>query len=132
MKKVFAISFLTFIFSGIIFQPGIVLGQVEPPKTIEEAKGFGFEILRKLPEAVKEVWNSQALPILKRMWEWAQGPLETYIKPKAQEIINWLKNLLGKEIEERTPIIKEEFKKESIEMINDAPSVLERFKNLLK
>ena len=130
MKKVFAVSFLTFIFSGIIFQPEIVYGQIEPPNTIEEAKGFSLEILHKLPDAIKEVWNNQALPILKRMWEKAQGPLETYIKPKAQEIINWLKDLLGKEIEERTPMIKEEFEKEKEEMIGDMPSVWERLKNL--
>lgn len=102
----------------------------EPPATLDEAKSVGFQILGELPDSMRQVWREQALPILYSMWDWAQGPWENNIKPKVQELLNWLLGFLGKEIEERAPLIEEEFEKEKDEMIGDVPSVWERFKNL--
>ena len=102
----------------------------EVPATLDEAKSVGLQILGELPDSTRQVWREQALPILRSMWDWAQGPWENYIKPKVQELFNWLLGFLGKEIEERAPLIEEEFQKEKDEMRGDIPGVWERFKNL--
>jgi len=102
----------------------------EVPATLDEAKSVGLQIIGELPDSTRQVWREQALPILRSMWDWAQGPWENYIKPKVQELFNWLLGFLGKEIEERAPLIEEEFQKEKDEMRGDIPGVWERFKNL--
>jgi len=102
----------------------------EAPATLDEAKSVGLQILGELPDSTRQVWREQALPTLRSMWDWAQGPWENYIKPKVQELFNWLLGFLGKEIEERAPLIEEEFQKEKDEMRGDIPGVWERFKNL--
>ncbi|MDD3399504.1 MAG: hypothetical protein WC919_07370 [Candidatus Paceibacterota bacterium] len=127
-------NILTFLIVGAVlsgFCMPVLAQQVpEPPATLDEAKSVGFQILGELPDSMRQVWREQALPILYSMWDWAQGPWENNIKPKVQELLNWLLGFLGKEIEERAPLIEEEFEKEKDEMIGDVPSVWERFKNL--
>ena len=79
---------------------------------MEETKTFGLNALSRLPEAVKDVWQNQALPIWLKMWDWAHGPLNNYVKPKIEIWWHKFMNLLGKE----TPDLEKEFQKEREEM----------------
>ena len=91
--------------------PGFCLAQEKDnkmPQTVEEAKSVGLNILKELPAATKKVWDEEAWPLFLKMWDWAQGPWNTYVKPYIET--GWQKflGLLGRE----TPDIKEEFQKE--------------------
>ncbi len=129
MKNILTIFILSFFLSGLCL-PVSAQKIPEAPETLDDAKSVGLQIFNKLPESIHKVWQEQALPILRSLWDQAQGPLENYVKPKVRELIDWLKGFLGKEIEERKPLIQEEFEKEKEEMIGDMPSVWERLKNL--
>jgi len=95
------------------------------PQTIEEAESLGMRILTALPEAVKKVWREEALPFWQKMWAWAQGPWNSYIKPKVEFWWQRFLSLLGKE----TPDLEKEFQKERKEMEKD---LWHRFRDLLK
>jgi len=66
---------------------------------------------------------------LKKIWQ-------SYIYPFLHKIWQKIDSLFGKEIEQRKPIIKEEFKKETEEMKEELPlvtkSLWEKLKELLK
>lgn len=107
---------------------GLVLpsfGFAQAQETLGEAKTFGMRILDQLPNAVKEVWREEALPLLQKMWGAAQDLWNTYIWPKIEPI--WQK---------KKPTLEKEFQKEKEEMKTELPKVgkplWERFKDLLK
>jgi len=104
-----------------LLSPAIILAQVEPPQTLEEAKEFGWEILRNLPEQAKRVWQQEALPLWQKMWDWA--------KPHLEKFWNWLLGLLGREVEKIRPEIEEriEQKKEEVK-----GTLWERFKDFFR
>lgn len=77
---------------------------VAAPQTVGEAKELGMTILSRLPEAVKNVWQKEALPIWKKMWEWVWP----FLEPWRQKLLDFL----GKEIEKMRPAIEEEIKEE--------------------
>ena len=107
-------------------------GTPQMPQDIEEAKSFGFDILKRLPEAIKDVWQNQALPLWQNMWDWVKNFWETYVGDKVGDLWQKFLNLLGKE----TPDLGEEFQKEKEEMRKDVPevgrSLWQRFQDLLK
>jgi endo-1,4-beta-mannosidase len=134
-------NFQLFIISLIIFSlilPIFSYAQTpqytaQMPQTMEEAKSLGLKILERLPDAVKEIWQKEALPFWRKMWQEAQGPLNTYIKPFFEKWWNKFLSLLGKEVEKRRPVLEpvleEELQKETKEMQKD---LWERFKELLE
>lgn len=73
-----------------LFLPLTAQGEANPPKNPEEAKGFGLEILKQLPEAVKEVWQERVLPLWQKMWEWS--------KTQLKKLWDWFMELLNKEV----------------------------------
>ena len=107
--------------------PSLCLAQgLEQPKTMEEAESLGMKILTALPDAVKKVWQTEALPFLLKMWGWAKNIWDTYLGYKVENLWQKFLNLLGKET---SPNLKEEFQKEKKEMEKD---LWDRFKDLLK
>ena len=98
------------------------------PETIEEAKDFVMRVLKKLPDAVKEVWQKEAVPVWQRMWYWAQ--------PKIESLWHKFLNLLGQEAEKIKPVIEKEFEKEKQEIKEELPIIgrglWERFKDLIR
>lgn len=98
-------------------------GTIDMPQTMEEAKGFSMDILKALPDAVKKVWQEEAWPFILNMWEWVQGPWNTYVKPKVEVWWQQFLGLVGKE----QPDLKKEFQAEREEMQKD---FWERFKDL--
>lgn len=91
------------------------------PQTVGEAKDFITTILAKLPEAVKRIWQEEALPLWQRMWEW----LKPFIEPWWNKALS----LLNREAEKRKTDIEKEFRKEKQEMQND---LWQRFRDLIK
>jgi len=85
------------------------------PQTAEESKILVTNILERLPGAIKDVWQNQALPIWWNMWLWS--------KPKIQSLWEKFWRLTG----QQTPDVKGEFQKEKQEMQND---LWQRFKDL--
>lgn len=117
---------LSLIFSLVL--PSFCFAQeqtTQMPQTIEEAESLGMRILTALPDAVKKVWREEALPLWQKMWDWAQGPWNSYVKPKIEFWWQKFLNFLGKE----TPDLEKEFQKERKEMQKD---LWQRFRDLLK
>jgi len=125
---------------------------IKAPGTVEEAIGMlkkaSQKVLEIIPEAIKEIWHKKVLPVWKKMWDWSKNVWENYIKkplhdfwyysfkPKIQSFLQEIKEFLGKEVEEKKPVIKEEFRKEKEEMQEEIPrttkSLWQRFKDLLE
>ena len=97
MKKLIVICLIT----GL-FLPLIALGELEQSQNLEEAKGFGLTILKKLPEAVKRVWQEKVLPLWQKMWEWLKTQLQrvwNWFKLQLKKIWNWIIELLDEGVE---------------------------------
>lgn len=106
----------------------------EAPKNIEEAKTLGERILKGFPQALKGSWQ-EALGIWGRMANWFKGVWDSYISPFFKSIWAKLMSILGKEVEERKPEIKEGLKDEIEEMkegvSQTGKSFWQRFKELI-
>ena len=120
MKKYFAAILIINIF--LTSFPLTALAE-EVPQTMEEAQSFGMNILERLPNAIKEVWSNQALPLWWNMWVWTKGFWDSTLGSKVQGLWEKLWGLTGQE----TPDIEGEFQKEKQEMQKD---LWERFKEL--
>jgi len=107
----------------------------QPPETLKEAEIVGGNILKLLPETLKGIWQ-EALGIWQAIGKRAKNFSDSYISPWFQNIWRKIQSSFGKEIEQRKPVIEEEFKKEKGEMKADIPkvgkSLRERFKELIK
>lgn len=149
-KKIFIfLVILSFFspFSGVCQETPI-----SQPGTVEEAKSFvieGFGIIKeKMPNAVKTVWQEQVLPVWQKMWNLFKNFWNNHIKssfskfwysflkPKIQFFIQKINQILGREIEEKKPIIEEEFQKEKEKIKEEIPTVgkslWQRLKDLIK
>ena len=123
MKKIVIICLIT----GL-FLPLMVQGEVEPPKNLEEAKGFSLDIIKKLPEAMKRVWREEVLPIWQKIWQWLKIQLQKlwgWFKIQLQKLWNWILGLLGREVEK----VKSEAKEKQEEI---QKSLWQKFKDLFK
>ena len=120
MKK-----YLIFLAIISIFFSNFAFGQ-ELPKTTDEVKEIGEKALEKTPEALKDSFK-EAEPIWSQFW--------SQIKKWAKIIWNKTYYFLNKEVEQRKPAVKEEFKRETRELkeeiTKEAPSLWQRFKNLI-
>lgn len=94
------------------------------PQTVEEAKNVVMTILSKLPDAVKQVWREEAVPILRKTWVWFFEFWKSSIWPALDPWRQKLMDLLGQEIEKRRPAIEEEIKKEVKENIKETAPVI--------
>ncbi len=135
MKKTITILILFgLLLPGFYFVQGVNQSP-QPPETLKEAEVVGGKVLRLLPEALKKVWQ-EASEIWQIMGEKVKNFWNSYILPWFQNIWQKIQSSFGKEIEERKPVIEEEFKKEKEEMKTDLPkvgeSLWERFKELIK
>jgi len=154
-KEIFPKIILFFLILGLIlplFSFGQEVGPIQPPETIEEAKQATEKGIRKaideLPAIVKKIWREEVVPIWQKMWDYFKGTWLGYLKqklsdfwysslkPEIQYLSQKFRELIGKEVEERKPIIEEEFQKEKEQMREEIPKVTqslwERFKALLK
>ena len=99
-----------------------------PPQSLEELKTAGLRALKFIPETSEKICQ-ETTGWLKKIWQ-------SYIYPFLHKIWQKIDSLFGKEIEQRKPIIKEEFKKETEEMKEELPlvtkSLWEKLKELLK
>lgn len=122
----FQLLIIFLLITGLIL-PGFCLAEEEPaqmPETVDEAKSWGINILKALPNAVGDVWQRQALPIWHNMWNWVKSTWNSSLGPIVESWWQKFLNLLGRE----TPELKEEFQKEKEEMQKD---IWQRFKDLL-
>ncbi len=111
-----------------ILLPSFCLCQTGPPQTTEGLKTALWNAVKFFPETIKKL-AGETIDWLKKIWN-------SYIYPFLHKI--WLKIdvIFGKEIEERKPVVKEEFKKETQEMKQDIPqvgkSIWEKVKDFFK
>ena len=88
-----------------IILPNFGLAQSEfgaaMPQTLGEAKDFMVGVLMKMPEAVKRVWNEEAMPIWQRMWAWFVDIWNRTLGPIIDSLWQKFLGLLGKEVEKR-------------------------------
>lgn len=107
----------------------------EAPKSLEEAKTIGKEILWGFPQALKKPWQ-EAVKVWSKMAGWLVNFWNSYISPWLNDIWQRICSFLGKEVEKRKPEVQEEFEKEKQEMKEEVPKTLkplwERFKELIK
>ncbi|MEK7503384.1 MAG: hypothetical protein AAB577_00125 [Patescibacteria group bacterium] len=95
----------------------------EVPQTVGDAQALGLNILQRLPNAVRDIWQNQALPIWRSMWAWVKNLWDNTLGSKVQGLWEKLWGLTG----QKTPDVKGEFQKEKQEMQKD---LWERFKDL--
>lgn len=99
-----------------------------PPQSFDEMKIMGFKALKFFPDTLKKIWQEGTIWI-KKIWN-------SYLYPFFHKIWERIDSLFGKEIEQRKPVIKEEFKKETQEMKQDLPqlakSVWQKLKDFFK
>lgn len=96
--------------------PTLSLAQTtQVPQTIGEAQTIGLGILQKLPNAIKDVWQNQALPIWLNMWSWTkstwQGGTGQEVSGLWDKVLNW--------VGLQKPDLKQELQKKSEETQKD-------------
>lgn len=89
---------------------------IEAPETIEDAQEFGLQILQGIPAAVKEVWDTQVIPLWTKMWSITKNIWDTTVFSWVKGLWDQVLSLFGQEIEKRKPLIEEEFQKEKEEL----------------
>jgi len=97
---------------------------LEVPETLSEAKEesikVGNKIASALPNIVENLWNTRVTPVWNNMWNWTQTTLwEQKMQPIVQNLTDWAKQLLGREVEQRRPIIEQELQEEKQEFAKD-------------
>ena len=95
-----------------------------PPQTVEGLRLTLWNAVKFFPETLKKV-GGEVISWLKNIWN-------SYIYPFLHKIWQKIDSLFGKEIEQRKPIIKEEFKKEAEEMKQEVPLVTKSLWEKLK
>ncbi len=109
-----------------LLTPTFGLAQVnQVPQNMDEAQGLGLNILNRLPEAIKNVWQNQALPIWLSMWDWTKNIWQSSLGAKAGNLWDRILDWVGLE----KPDIQQEFQKERQETQQD---LWDRFLDLLK
>jgi len=103
---------------------GQTIGTAGPPQTVEGLKLTLWNAVKFFPETAKKV-EGEVLSWLKNIWK-------SYFYPFLHKIWQKIDSLFGKEIEQRKPIIKEEFKKETEEMKKEVPLVTKSLWEKLK
>ncbi len=98
--------------------------KLQVPDTIEGAKegvlNIGDKIIEAIPRAIAGIWNNKVIPAWKKMGAWIKTEVwEKRVLPAIQTIADRVKELLGKEVEKRKPIIEQEFEKEKEEFKED-------------
>jgi len=117
MKIFFAIFFLiNFLGLGFIAFAKTDFDQniVQIPNTIDEAKQMGEGMLPLIPGIIKGLWND-GTKVLKSLFDFSNDQWNKNIFP----VVN---KYFGEIIRKRSPIIKQEFEKESTEMKEDIKS----------
>lgn len=111
---------MAFLVVALLLLPSFTTAQIlEQPQTIEEAKTFGTNIARQLPDLMKKVFREEVLPLWQKMGNWVKNLWESTGRAWVQNIIDKVAELLGKEIDKRKPALKEEFEKEKQEVAQE-------------
>ncbi len=88
---------------------------IEAPENFEEAGSFIGKFIEKIPQEFNNAWE-QAKEIWRNTWgKWWNESIKSWLQNIWQKICSFF----SKEIEERKPIIEEEFEKEKEEMKED-------------
>ena len=88
---------------------------IEAPENLEEAGSFIGKFIEKIPQEFDNAWQ-EAKNIWQNTWvKWWNNSIHPWLQDTWQKICSFF----GKEIEERKPIIEEEFEKEKEEMKED-------------
>lgn len=103
----------------------------EVPDTIREAAAqtetAGKRILSELWDAVHGLWRDRVIPIWGGMLQWTKETVwEQYMLPAGYRITDEMKRLLGREVEKRTPIIKEQLQEEKEEITEEVKTQASR------
>ncbi len=120
MKKIITAILIASILASVV--PAATLA-AEPPQTLQETGTLGLSILKQLPDAIKEVWQNQALPLWWNMWVWTKTFWASTLGAKVEALWEKFWSLTG----HAPPDLKNEFQKENQEMQKD---LWERFKDL--
>ena len=119
---------LLVILTVAILLPNFCLGQTSvtagPPKSVEGLKLTLWNAVKFFPETIKKV-GGEVIYWLKNIWN-------SYIYPFLHKIWQKIDSIFGKEIKQREPVIKEEFKKETQEMKQEIPLVTKSLWEKLK
>jgi len=122
------------IFLSIIV-PTFGFAQTDPifraPDTIEGAKegvlNIGDKVMEAIPRAIAKIWNEEVIPLWRRMGEWIKAEVwDKRVSPALQTITDRAKELLGQEVEKRTPIIQQELEKEKEELQQELKGQVEK------
>ncbi|MFH1401883.1 MAG: hypothetical protein ABIG40_02885 [Parcubacteria group bacterium] len=127
-----------------LFAPALCCGQtqlLEQPKDFNEAEQIGqraLDVIQKdIPGLIGEVWRNEVLPVWQKMFDWVKVHIwENWLKSGLKNLWQKVVRIFREEVEQRKPIIEEEFEKEKQELKEEAPqvgkSLWEKFKELIR
>ena len=101
-----------------------------PPQTLDEAKGVGEQILLMLPQAIRQVWNEEVLPIWSKTWVIAQDLWTKYVWWRIEPEVNRRKALIPGELEKEKQELSQEFQT-NLESQGGLQGLWERFRVLV-
>lgn len=105
--------------------------RINTPENLDEAKfqvkEFLIQLEKNLGGEMTKTWNEKIMPLWREMWKTTKEVWLSYIQPKGKSILIQIEGiiqtakeqifkLLGKEIEQRKPLIEQEFQKEKKEL----------------
>ena len=103
---------------------------IAPPQTLDEAKGVGEQILLMLPQAIRQVWNEEVLPIWSKTWVIAQDLWTKYVWWRIEPEVNRRKALIPGELEKEKQELSQDLQTE-LESQGGFQGLWERFKVLI-
>ncbi len=105
---------------------------ISAPNNFEEIKALGKSMLRSFPNAFKRA-GQEGWAVMRWVWGHIKAFLIKHVEPVVFKAIDWLKGLVGKEVDQRKPEVKKEFQRETEQIKEKVPTgrgLWERFKSL--
>ncbi|OGZ26736.1 MAG: hypothetical protein A2365_02455 [Candidatus Nealsonbacteria bacterium RIFOXYB1_FULL_40_15] len=131
MQKAYS-KYLFLVLLFLVFCPFVSAQEVpEAPKDINEAKNVLERVLEGIPRAFNEAFNA-VVGAFKKILGWLDHIFNRYLYSQIKGILHKINLFLSKEVEKRKPEAQREFKKEVEEIKKEAPSLWNRFKELIK
>lgn len=109
---------------------------IQVPDTIDGVKegvlNIGDKIIAAIPGAIAGIWKNEVMPLWRTMWKWTEEEIwQKRVQPAFETILDKIRELLGREVEKRKPLIEQEFEQEKRELQEDIENTLPSVKKSL-
>ncbi len=120
------LSFITLPF----FTSAQKIPELQVPDTLDEVKegalNIGDKIIAAIPGIIAGIWKNEVMPLWRTMWKWIKEEIwQKRVEPVFQTVLDKIKELLGREVEKRKPLIQQELEQEKQELKEDVKTYSE-------